>query len=227
MTTSSLCTRSLRSQTARRRTPHIIGANDDEFRMIYLAGDGSNRLTPGSCRWRCKPNDLARPLTTCWHCTGRPNPNAARTTSRSLCVPIFGSSCRGAKPPTSTPGTNRRLTATVSRGTARRTADSCVRPIPLDILFVFDHLEKAYGMRWMLGDNLPGSLAVAMQDAWIRFARTGDPGWPAWGPDSRQVMRWDTEPAVADDPKPIAHQFGARSSRHCHSSRQGLQPEAL
>ena len=69
----------------------------------------------------------------------------------------------------------------------------------LDIPFVFNHLEKAYGMRWMLGDNPPGSLAVAMQDAWIRFARTGDPGWPAWGPDSRQVMRWDTEPAVVDD----------------------------
>ncbi|MEZ5549722.1 MAG: hypothetical protein R3E82_02405 [Pseudomonadales bacterium] len=51
----------------------------------------------------------------------------------------------------------------------------------------------------MLGDNPPGSLAVAMQDAWIRFARTGDPGWPAWGADSRQVMRWDTEPAVVDD----------------------------
>jgi para-nitrobenzyl esterase len=45
-----------------------------------------------------------------------------------------------------------------------------------------------------------------MQDAWLAFARTGDPNhdgipaWPAWTSDSRPVLRFDVERGVEHDP---------------------------
>ena len=39
-----------------------------------------------------------------------------------------------------------------------------------------------------------------MHRAWIAFARTGDPGWPAYEPARRPTMRFDREIQVLDDP---------------------------
>ncbi len=49
----------------------------------------------------------------------------------------------------------------------------------LEIPFVFDNLTAA-GTELVLGPQPPGELADQMHHAWIAFARTGDPGWPAW-----------------------------------------------
>ena len=43
-------------------------------------------------------------------------------------------------------------------------------------------------------------LADAMSSAWIRFARTGNPGWPAYRPDSRATMVFDVNSRVVNDP---------------------------
>jgi para-nitrobenzyl esterase len=67
----------------------------------------------------------------------------------------------------------------------------------LDIPFVFDQLSE---MSELTGNNPPSSLAHAMHDAWIAFARTGDPGWPAWSNDHRMVMRFDETSSVVEDP---------------------------
>ncbi|GAA1617904.1 carboxylesterase family protein [Actinoplanes couchii] len=40
-----------------------------------------------------------------------------------------------------------------------------------------------------------------MHDAWIRFARTGDPGWPAYDTDRRTTMRIGRTWQPADDPR--------------------------
>ena len=181
--------------------PHIIGANDDEFRMIYLAGDGIKPADAGLMPLAMQAERLGTSIDDLLALYRKAEPERSEDdVTIAMCSDLWFIM----------PG--------------RETADLHARHQPktyrysfswhspangglmrashtLDIPFVFDHLEKAYGMRWMLGDNPPGSLAVAMQDAWIRFARTGDPGWPAWGPESRQVMRWGTEPAVVDDPE--------------------------
>jgi para-nitrobenzyl esterase len=78
----------------------------------------------------------------------------------------------------------------------------------LEIPFVFGVLANP-GAELILGgvagDDLWG-LSDAMQDAWIAFARTGDPNhpglpeWPAWDPETRPVMRFDVEPALVHDP---------------------------
>ena len=50
------------------------------------------------------------------------------------------------------------------------------------------------------------TLSDAMQDAWLAFARSGDPNhaglptWPAWSPDDRPVLRLDVERRVELDP---------------------------
>jgi para-nitrobenzyl esterase len=73
----------------------------------------------------------------------------------------------------------------------------------LEIPFVFDTLDL--GPRQMvgglLGDEPPQSVATDMHRAWIRFARTGDPGWPAYDLTYHATMRFATRPYVIDDPR--------------------------
>ena len=50
-----------------------------------------------------------------------------------------------------------------------------------------------------LGDDPPQALADAMHRAWLDFATTGDPGWPAYDNATRTTMRFDTDSAPVDD----------------------------
>jgi para-nitrobenzyl esterase len=52
----------------------------------------------------------------------------------------------------------------------------------LEIPFVFDNLS-ASGAELVIGPDRPQHLASQMHDAWIRFARSGDPGWRAFDKD--------------------------------------------
>ena len=56
----------------------------------------------------------------------------------------------------------------------------------LEIPFVFDNLS-ARGAELTTGPTPPQDLADQMHAAWIRFARTGDPGWPVF--DDRHAVR--------------------------------------
>ncbi|WP_285567034.1 carboxylesterase family protein [Streptomyces sp. RTGN2] len=58
----------------------------------------------------------------------------------------------------------------------------------LEIGFVFDNLAGPDAVA-LAGEDAPQDLADAMHAAWVRFAETGDPGWPAWDA-SRPVMRF-------------------------------------
>ncbi|TPW77453.1 carboxylesterase/lipase family protein [Schumannella soli] len=56
----------------------------------------------------------------------------------------------------------------------------------LEIGFVFDRLRSPDWTRFA-GPDAPQALADEMHAAWVRFATTGDPGWPAW--DARHPTR--------------------------------------
>ncbi|MFJ1581505.1 carboxylesterase/lipase family protein [Streptomyces sp. NPDC088182] len=58
----------------------------------------------------------------------------------------------------------------------------------LEIGFVFDTLREP-ATRSLTGTGAPQSLADTMHADWVRFAATGDPGWPAWDA-SRPVMTY-------------------------------------
>ncbi|HQZ12779.1 MAG TPA: carboxylesterase family protein [Devosia sp.] len=68
----------------------------------------------------------------------------------------------------------------------------------IEIPFVFDtlgaHAEP------LLGAAPPQGLADAVHAAWVAFATTGDPGWAAFDGKRRATMRFDTTPALIDDP---------------------------
>jgi para-nitrobenzyl esterase len=74
-------------------------------------------------------------------------------------------------------------------------------PHSLDLALVFDNVAKSASMVGTGPD--PQRVADAMSSAWLAFARTGDPAtpelpWPAWRPDSRATMVFDTEPRVVN-----------------------------
>lgn len=73
----------------------------------------------------------------------------------------------------------------------------------LDTGFAFDNLDKSVSM---IGDIAPAQpVADMMSDAWIAFARTGDPNapslpaWPAVTPDTITAMHFNTQAHVEED----------------------------
>lgn len=58
--------------------------------------------------------------------------------------------------------------------------------------FVWDNLDSPLH-RQMTGPNPPQRLATEMADAWVRFAATGDPGWPAFTDPERIGRVFDTD----------------------------------
>ncbi|MFI6387439.1 carboxylesterase/lipase family protein [Nonomuraea sp. NPDC050540] len=74
----------------------------------------------------------------------------------------------------------------------------------MEIPFVFDALAMPES-RWMVGENPPQGLADEMHAAWVRFAITGEPGWPAWNPSTRPTMVFDAESAVVEDHRAEVH----------------------
>ena len=69
----------------------------------------------------------------------------------------------------------------------------------LEIPFVFDTLDIGE-LETLLGDNPPQHVANAMHAAWVRFATSGDPGWPQYDLNHRPTMRFDTDSHVVNDP---------------------------
>ncbi len=70
----------------------------------------------------------------------------------------------------------------------------------LEIPFVFGNLSQTVDDP-LIGPNPPQDLADDMQSAWVSFAATGDPGWPAFD-ESRPVRIFDTGGGSVDcDPR--------------------------
>jgi para-nitrobenzyl esterase len=84
----------------------------------------------------------------------------------------------------------------------------------LELPFMWGSLDLP-GISMLVGDDAPESLSHAMQDAWLAFARTGDPGhpglpeWPAYDPDRRATMVFDATSEVHHDPEADRREFWA------------------
>ncbi len=77
-------------------------------------------------------------------------------------------------------------------------------PHALEIPLMFDNVETA---RNFVGHGeAPQRLADQMSEAWLAFARTGDPAtpalpaWPAYDPERRATMVFNLESRVVEDP---------------------------
>ncbi|WP_405586119.1 carboxylesterase/lipase family protein [Streptomyces sp. NBC_01092] len=74
----------------------------------------------------------------------------------------------------------------------------------MELPFVFDlaHLPRLHGPAGLLGpDEPPADLAARMHRAWVRFARTGNPGWDPYDKERRATMRINAEWTQLDDPR--------------------------
>ncbi|KUN75183.1 carboxylesterase/lipase family protein [Streptomyces griseoruber] len=74
----------------------------------------------------------------------------------------------------------------------------------VELPFVFDLVERPElnGPNALLGpDKPPADLATRVHEVWIRFARTGDPGWDPYDTERRATMRIDAEWTQVDDPR--------------------------
>ncbi|HEX7303736.1 carboxylesterase/lipase family protein [Lentzea sp.] len=74
----------------------------------------------------------------------------------------------------------------------------------VELPFVFGQtgLPALRGPNRLLGEGEPpASLAAQVHDSWVRFARTGDPGWPRHTADRCATMRFDVDGGVVDDPR--------------------------
>ncbi|WP_030674238.1 carboxylesterase/lipase family protein [Streptomyces rimosus] len=74
--------------------------------------------------------------------------------------------------------------------------------VELPLVFDLAHDPRLNGADALLGpDGPPADLAARMHGAWIRFARSGDPGWEPYDTGRRATMRIGTEWSQADDPR--------------------------
>jgi para-nitrobenzyl esterase len=63
-----------------------------------------------------------------------------------------------------------------------------------------------------IADPTPAQRAMSdrVMDAFVRFARTGNPGWPAYDLAKRQTMIFDRESRVENDPRKWERELFAR-----------------
>jgi para-nitrobenzyl esterase len=72
-------------------------------------------------------------------------------------------------------------------------------PHSIEHAFVFDNVAVSASMVGSGPDQQ--TLADAMSSAWTRFARSGNPGWPAYNPQTRPTMVFNTVSRVVNDPR--------------------------
>jgi para-nitrobenzyl esterase len=72
-----------------------------------------------------------------------------------------------------------------------------------------DDIGLAFGT---LPDATPtqAAMSAVVMDAFVRFARTGNPGWPAYDLGTRQTMIFDNQSGVASDPRRWERELFAR-----------------
>jgi para-nitrobenzyl esterase len=73
----------------------------------------------------------------------------------------------------------------------------------LEIPFMFDTVDLASRQMLgaMLGPEPPQDLATEMHAAWVRFAATGDPGWPEYDSARRTTKRFARRSSLVYDPR--------------------------
>jgi para-nitrobenzyl esterase len=80
----------------------------------------------------------------------------------------------------------------------------------LDVPLVLGNLTSGQ-TAMLLGDDLTEAedLSAQMRTAWTAFVGHGDPGWPAYDPESRLTRVFDVEPSVVAYPEETSRQIWA------------------
>lgn len=74
----------------------------------------------------------------------------------------------------------------------------------IEMPFVFNNLKSVMGERGMLGPKgAPQSLADKTQNAWVQFAKTGNPGWENYTNEERKTMLINTTWQLQTNPHAV------------------------
>jgi para-nitrobenzyl esterase len=92
-------------------------------------------------------------------------------------------------------------------------------PHTIEIPFVFNHIDLSESMVGPINPQMH-VLEAASAGAWAQLARTGNPNhkglpnWPAYTPDKRATMIFDTPCRVENDPTSEVRQILERTGAH-------------
>jgi para-nitrobenzyl esterase len=73
----------------------------------------------------------------------------------------------------------------------------------LELPFLFGTLDSQGADAFAGSGPAAEALATTIQDAWLAFVRTGDPGWPSYDLTARSTMVLGAECGVIDDPSGV------------------------
>ncbi|PVE13294.1 carboxylesterase/lipase family protein [Streptomyces scopuliridis] len=188
----------------------LMGTTSEEYRLWFIPGGALDRIGPVALRL-AMARFRVRGRTAAVYRANRPGASpgellGALATDRLLRIPLTRLADARRKAPAATyfyefawpspvqrPGPVRPIFAGPRRlapqADPRRSAGQDLGAChALEIGFVFDTLREPATVS-LTGTEAPQSLADTMHADWVRFAATGDPGWPAWDA-SRPVMTY-------------------------------------
>ncbi|MFH8221153.1 carboxylesterase/lipase family protein [Streptomyces sp. NPDC018057] len=181
----------------------LIGTNTEEGNLYLVPVDAYARSTDAdvrdtAARAHPDPDRLVAALRTA---RAGASPGALR--SAVLGDALFGAGSRAlAEAHAAHPGSATYAYEFAWRSAALDGALGAAHAVELPFVFDRVRLPALRGADGLLGPGEPpAGLAARMHGAWIRFARTGDPGWDPYGTARRTTMRIGTEWTQADDPR--------------------------
>ncbi|MET9148030.1 carboxylesterase family protein [Streptomyces sp. NPDC004042] len=181
----------------------LIGTNTEEGNLYLVPVDAYARSTEAdvhdtAARAHPDPDRLVAA-----HRTARPGASPGALRSAVLGDALFGAGSRAlAEAHAAHPGSATYAYEFAWRSAALGGALGAAHAVELPFVFDRVRLPALRGADGLLGPGEPpAGLAARMHGAWIRFARTGDPGWDPYGTARRTTMRIGTEWTQADDPR--------------------------
>jgi para-nitrobenzyl esterase len=176
--------------------PMLIGTTTEEFRFFTVPTGLTAAVTPDMLRglaagygWNPAVPDL--------YTANRPGASpgdvmAAAITDQYFRVPAIRLAEARADAPTPT------YCYEFAWGTTVRDLGACHA---VEISFVFDTLAEPTS-KWLVGDDVPQSLADEVHAKWVAFARDGSPGWTPYDTDRRAVQTFAHPSShLAEDPR--------------------------
>lgn len=180
--------------------PVLIGTTLDEWALFALADKRTQGMDEVALLRHVRPFFASHDATAAaidTYCASRPTMNPADVFSAMLTDRVFRiPALRLAEAQLAAGGQAHVYLFTYATPAFGGRLGSCHA---LDIPFVFDNLD-APGARMFAGPDAPQSLATAMNQAWVSFARTADPGWDLYDTTRRPTMVFDAASSLTDDP---------------------------
>ena len=170
----------------------LIGTNSEEGNLFFVPSGLSARLTDASVDAIANAYGLPAPEAAALYRANRPD-----ATPGEVCSAIFTDwfyripALRLAE---AHPGTH--VYEFAWRSPAFDGALGACHGVELS--YVFDNVNDP-GVRTLNGEHPPQALADRMHKAWVDFAKTGDPGWPAYAPHNRVSMTFGDRSFLTTD----------------------------